>query len=67
MPNDYSINSALQAMVPPNAYRSERTLRTSLRKCWARFPMSQIRAAVDQWPARLAACTRALGSFFEMK
>jgi inhibitor of nuclear factor kappa-B kinase subunit alpha len=65
-PLDYFVWSRLEQLACTINHPSVSSLKRSLSKAWAELPMEEVRAAVQAWRKRLAACVKAKGAFLEM-
>lgn len=64
-PLDYKLWSVLEGMVCSKRHPNLESLKKSLTKAVANFPMDVVRTAIDDWPVRLRACVKANGGHFE--
>lgn len=64
-PLDDDLWSKLETMACSKPHNSVDALKSSLVKTWDKFPMEEVRAAIDQWPVRLRQCVKAKGGNFE--
>ena len=64
-PLDYKLWSKLQEMACKKRHPNIDSLKRSLRKAAADFPLDVVRNSIDEWPQRLKDCVRANGGHFE--
>lgn len=64
-PLDYGLWSVLEGMVCKKKHPSVDSLKRSLKKAVADFPLETLRNCIDEWPQRLRDCIKAKGGHFE--
>lgn len=64
-PLDYKLWSELERMACNKRHSNIESLKRSLTRAVANFPMDMVRTAIDEWPTRLKACVKARGGHFE--
>ena len=64
-PLDYKLWSRLQEMACKKRHPNIESLKQSLRKAAADFPVDVLRDSIEEWPQRLKDCVRSNGGYFE--
>lgn len=64
-PLDYKLWSVLEGMACKKRHPNIDSLKRSLVKAVADFPIETVRNSIDAWPQRLRACVKAKGGHFE--
>lgn len=65
-PLDYFVWGRLQESVNETFHKTRADLIRSIHREWARFPLEEVRAAINKWRPRLHACVKAHGGYFEI-
>lgn len=64
-PLDYKLWSVLEDIACSKRLHNLESLKISLERAVANFPMDVVRKSIDDWPERLKACVKAKGAHFE--